>query len=123
MRLNANGYLARSYLFLSRALDIGSKRLPADLCTFFWGLVGRYMAAAMIATVPLALIVAMAIKAYQHPWEALIGLGVAAGVIALILILVLAPHIRLRRVPEPVRVAVEMVKAKKNRYCPRIEWR
>lgn len=122
MTFNSKGKLARFYVWSGSS----GCELPDDLCTYFWGMVGR-VAALLLLTVFLLVIVTGTVIgivdfvqfAGRHKVIALL-IGIGCSVVAFMIW-------KKRSSSEVIREASEIVLGKisgvKNRYCPRIEWR
>lgn len=77
MNLNSKGKLAKFYMWLPP----DSKQLPQDLCTFFWGLVGRAFFTFGIGGTFLAAVLSVAAQTGLFLWAHKVGTLYAAALI------------------------------------------
>jgi len=128
LSFNRNGKLARFYLFFGK----DGEELPQDLCTYFWGLVGRGLFMVVVPGQILGWLVyglvmlAMFVMSHKRQTG-----KVLAAVVAVTVIIALAIWFKRRTkkakkiemFSEAKAVIGGKVDAVKNRHCPRIEWR
>lgn len=127
MQLNANGKLAKFYMWLPP----DDKRLPQDFCTYFWGLVSRAVfiggIGGMAALGLLLGIVKFATWLFYlittHKKETLVTLIMLAIVAVVIWLANLKQKVKVEIFSEAKAIIKVKVDAVKNRYCPRIEWK
>lgn len=121
MNLNSKGALAKFYMWLPP----DDKRLPQDLCTFFWGLVGRTFFIFGMGGMILALILYAVVEVGLFMWAHKAGTLYVVAVIAFAVLIVWLFE-RKKKV-ELFGEARKVVRAKvggvKGRYCPRIDWK
>lgn len=121
MKLNAKGKLAKFYMLL----PLDDQKLPQDLCTFFWGLVGRAffifgMGGMLLAAILFAVFQA-GLFVWAHKLESLffLSLGVFAGLVAWLS----ERKKELELFSETRQIIKAKVTGVKSRYCPRIDWK
>ena len=127
MKLNSSGKLARFYMWLPPE----DKELPQDLCTYFWGLVGRVfftfgMGGAVLGCFIYVLITAVIFVAqlvWTHKILALYILAVVVVVVVGIWLSERKKKIKIEALEEARLIIGGKVDAIKHRYCPRIEWK
>lgn len=123
MQFNSKGKLAKFYMWLPPKDDA----LPNDLCTYFWGLVGRaffvFGFGGTFAGVLIFAIVMAAVWIWTHKLVAGSALGMIAIFIFAIWLSVRKKKARSEIFSETKAIIRGKIDAVKNRYCPRIEWR
>lgn len=123
MQLNSKGKLAKFYMWLPP----DDKKLPKDLCTYFWGLVGRVLFVFGLGGVVLIGLVAVLVKVALFLWAnkipTLFMLGVGLVVVLSIWLPERKKKITIELFSETRAIIKGKIDAIKGRYCPRIEWR
>ena len=125
MRLNREGKLAKFYMWLPP----DDKKLPQDLCTYFWGLVGRAFAIFIIGGSMAVTIICGAVIGilwlsrliWAH--KALTLWVVSSGLIFALTIWLSGrkKKIKIQILSETRAIIKGKIEAVKGRYCPRIE--
>ena len=107
MKLNPNSWHARWYVWLGADL-------PCDLCSYMWGLlfrtIGRFSVAAFLFLC-LAVTIATIIL---YPYVDVIIIGIVSGIFLL--------RWFIKGKPKFLSLIRDFLKAKKEKYCPMIEW-
>lgn len=121
MNLNSKGKLAKFYMWLPP----DDKRLPQDLCTFFWGLVLRAFIIFGIGGMLVFAILFGAVQAglflWAHKEGALFVLTLAGG--AALIVWLSERKKKFELFGETRKVIRAKVDGVKGRYCPRIDWK
>lgn len=126
MRLNSQGTLAKFYMWLPP----DDKKLPQDLCTYFWGLVGRacfiFLVGGSMAVSIIYGLVRAALWFSRLVWAnkatALYFLSIGLFTALILWLSGRKKKIKVKVLNELTVVVKAKVEAVKGRYCPRIEW-
>jgi hypothetical protein len=121
VNLNSKGKLAKFYMWLPP----GDKKLPQDLCTFFWGLVGRAffifgMGGMLLASI-LYGVGLLGLFLWAHKVGTLFGLALIA--VAVFTCWLSERKKKFELFGETRKVVKVKVAGVMGRYCPRIDWR
>lgn len=127
MELNSKSTLAKFYMWLPP----DDKKLPQDLCTYFWGLVGRAFFLFGICGMALFSLIYAIVTAvlwlsrlmWAHKAPTMIVLGAIAVVVLGKWLAERKKKITIGILSEAKIIIEGRIDAAKNRYCPRIDWK
>ncbi len=118
MNLNRKLWHARWYTLLNGHYP------PDNLCDYVWGFMWENFVLLLKIAIPLAALTIISLFIYQTWPNGLYGILGAMGVIFGVIFTSLTIHwiANKESYRESSGIIKEYIKAKKERYCPRIEW-